>query len=76
MRDVEELKMLPSRVSMRKGALRNFGGDLVDLYDSHRFDSYVRSRDAGHCAHKDHTEHKVTRNKLVRRQVRYLFGKD
>jgi hypothetical protein len=76
MRYVEILEQLPSRVSMRKGTLREFGGPLHNLYNSHRFDSYVQSRDAGHNAHKDHTEHPVTRYRMARKQIRYIMGKD
>lgn len=74
--DIDALEVMPSRVSIRKGALKEFGGDLNDLYDSPRFDSYRRSRDAYHNSHKDHREHTVSNVRNARRQLRLMMGKE
>jgi hypothetical protein len=42
---VTEAEYFPPFVGVRLGSLRNFGGTLHNLYDSHRFDNhYSRSR--------------------------------
>ena len=50
---VYEIKVQVTQVSMRKGILKDFGGDCHNQYDSHRFDNYCRSRYARHKCHKD-----------------------
>lgn len=48
---------VPQKASMRLTTLRNFGGELDNLWDSPRFDSHVRSRNAAHSCHKDYKVH-------------------
>lgn len=56
MNNVLVAEHLPVSASMRKSALRKFGGSLASLWtDSHRFDSGKRSRSgSGHRTHKDY----------------------
>jgi hypothetical protein len=75
--NIAVLEALPCHISMRKAALKVNGGKLDSLYDVPRWDCGGESRARGnHSAHKDHLDHDITRSRLVRHQVRALFGKD
>jgi len=46
---------VPQKASMRLTTLRDFGGELNNLWDSPRFDSPgYQSRKAAHSCHKDY----------------------
>lgn len=75
--DVALFETMPSRVSMRRSSLKSLGGDLDNLWDSDRFESGGRSRDAGHACRKDlRCNAHVSDVRRARRQIRTLMGKD
>ena len=56
-------------VSMRKSS------KLKDLYDSPRFDSGHRSRDAGHTAKKDRRDYRAYRHRKSQMLLAELMGR-
>ena len=75
---LEELDMLPARVSSRKGTLAVNGGDLYSMYEIDRIeDPYYRSRLSGRTCRKDwqiNGTHGYDMRR-ARRQILALMGK-
>lgn len=75
--DVERLEAMPTRVSMRLGALQVNGGDLYSLYFVKRWDGGGESRARQrHACRKDLFHLEDIQRRAARAQTRALFGKD
>ncbi len=52
LRTLEKCEVMPSQMSMGKSALREFGGDLTDQYNSGKWDCGSKHRPRRHCSWK------------------------
>lgn len=61
------------KISMRKSALKIYGGNLKNLYDSPRLECGFESRNAGHSCKKDKKSYRPWRSRKANRQAEAMI---